>query len=33
VNNSQTRAQDVGGALGDNMAYLMIHGSKPADMR
>jgi hypothetical protein len=33
VNNSQTRAQDVGGALGDNMAYLMIHGSKPSDMR
>jgi hypothetical protein len=33
VNNGQTRQQDVGGALGDNMAYLMIHGSKPADMR
>lgn len=33
VNNSQTRSQDVGGALGDNMAYLMAHGSKPADMR
>jgi hypothetical protein len=33
VNNGQVRQQDVGGALGDNMAYLMIHGSKPADMR
>jgi hypothetical protein len=33
VNNSQTRQQDVGGALGDNMAYLMIHGSRPQDMR
>jgi hypothetical protein len=33
INNAQTRQQDVGGALGDNMAYLMIHGSRPQDMR
>ena len=31
VNNGQTRQQDVGGALGDTMASLTIHGSKPAD--
>ncbi len=33
LNNASTRQQDVGGAAGDNMAYLMAHGSKPADMR
>jgi hypothetical protein len=33
VNNSSTRQQDVGGAVGDNMAMLMAHGSRPQDMR
>jgi hypothetical protein len=33
TNNGNTRSQDVGGSLGDNMAYLSIHGSRAADMK